>query len=106
MPLHTYAPHSDMNIKDSYGVNSKPKGDGALDIHDDDIIVYLQVVEILIRLAPKQWDCVVHGVKWFKWEGSYFLWVWANGQIQFVLHPKQCEKLLKHVPEELGHFGV
>jgi hypothetical protein len=48
MPLHTYAPHSDMGIKDSYGVNFKPKGDGALDIHDDDIIAYLQVVEILL----------------------------------------------------------
>ncbi len=48
----------------------------------------------------------MHGAKWFKWEGNYFLRVWANGQIQFVLHPKQCEKLMKHVLEELGRFGV
>jgi len=91
--------------KDSYGVNSKSKGGGALDIHDDDIISYLQLVEILIRLAPKEWDCVVHGAQWFKWEGNYFLWVWTNGQIQFVLHLEQCEKLMKHVHEEL-HIGT
>jgi hypothetical protein len=69
-----------MNIEDSYCVTFKLKGDGALDIHDDDIISYLQAVEILIRLISKEWDCVVHGAKWFKWEGNYFLWVWANGQ--------------------------
>jgi hypothetical protein len=52
-----------MNIEDSYGVKFKLKGDGALNIHDDDIISYLQVVEILIRLVPKEWNCVMHGVK-------------------------------------------
>jgi len=44
MPSHTYvpclryilnAPQIDMNIRDSHYVNIEPKGDGALDIHND-----------------------------------------------------------------------
>jgi len=44
------------------------EGNGALDIYDDaPIIAYLQAGEVLIRLTPKERDCVVHRAKWFKW---------------------------------------
>jgi acyl-CoA synthetase (AMP-forming)/AMP-acid ligase II len=39
---------------------------------------YLQVREILIRLTPKERDCVVHKAKWFKWEGNSFLHMWTK----------------------------
>jgi hypothetical protein len=48
----------------------------------------------------------MHRVKWFKWESNSLLWVWANGKMKVVLHPKQHEDLVRHVHEELGHFGV
>jgi hypothetical protein len=58
----------------------EPKGDCALDIHEDaHVILYLQVNEVLVRLTPKEHDRVVYMVKWFKWEGSSFLQVWING---------------------------
>jgi hypothetical protein len=57
-------------------------------------------------ITPKERDNVMHRVKWFKWESNSLLWVWANGKMKVVLHPKQHENLVRHVCEELGHFGV
>jgi hypothetical protein len=84
------------------------EGNGALNIYDDaPIVVYLQACEIPIWLSPKKRDCVVHKAKWFKWEGNLtLLWMWANGQVKVVPCLKQCEILVRHAHEELGHFGV
>ncbi len=44
--------------------------------------------------------------KWFKWEGYLTLmWMWANGQVKVVLCLEQCEILVRHAHEELGHLG-
>ncbi len=48
----------------------------------------------------------MHMAKWFIWEGNSLLRVWINGQIQVVRHPKQHEVRVRHVHEELGHFGI
>jgi len=48
----------------------------------------------------------VHKAKRFKWEGNSLLRMWANGQVKVVRRPKQRETLVRHVHEELGHFGV
>ncbi len=90
---------------ESHDVDIEQEGDGAFHIHvDAPIIAYLQAYEISIGLTPKEWDWVVHKAKWFKWEGN--LHVWVDGQVWVVLRPKQCENLVKHVHEKLGHFGV
>jgi hypothetical protein len=62
--------------------------------------------EVLIRLTPKENDHVVHRAKQFKWEGNSLLRMWANGKMKVMFHPEQCESLMKHVHEKLGHFGV
>jgi hypothetical protein len=91
---------------DPHDVDMESKGNGALDIYDDALIIaYLQVGEIPIGLLPKEGDHVVHKAKWFKWESNFLLRMWANGQVKVVLHPKQHESLVRHVHEELGHFG-
>jgi hypothetical protein len=48
----------------------------------------------------------VHKAKQFKWEGNSFLQMWVDGQLKVVPCPKQCESLVKHVHDELNHFGV
>ncbi len=69
-----------------------------MDIYDDaPIIAYLQVSKVPIRLTPKKRDHVVNRAKRFKWEGNSFLWMWADGQVKVVLHPEQCENLVRNV---------
>ncbi len=88
-------------------MNMELEGNGALDIYDDALVMaYLQACEIPIGLTPKERDYVVHRAKRFKWEGNSLLHMWANGQVKVVLHLEQCESLMRHVHEELGHFGV
>jgi hypothetical protein len=83
------------------------EGNSALDIYDNaPIIAYLQVGEVPIGLTPKERDRVVHTAKRFNWEGNFFLWMWANGQVKVVLFLEQHKSLVRHVHEELGHFGV
>jgi hypothetical protein len=78
-----------------------------LDIYDDELaITYLQTCEVPIGLTPKERDHVVHRAKRFKWEINSFLQMWVDGQVNVVLRPKQCENLVRHAHEELGHFGV
>jgi len=36
----------------------------------------------------------MHMAKQFKWEGNSLLWVWTNGQVQIMSHPKQYEGLV------------
>jgi hypothetical protein len=52
-----------------------------LDIHEYAFaITYLQVGEVSVELTPKEYDYIMHKVvKWFKWEGNSFLWVWMDG---------------------------
>ncbi len=79
----------------------------ALDIYDHALVIaYLQANEIPIILTPKEKDRVVHRAKWFKWEGNSFLWMWVDGQVKVVPRLEQRESLVRHVHEELGHFGV
>jgi hypothetical protein len=100
------APQTNMDDGDPYDVDMKSKGKGALDIYDDALIIaYLQACESPIGLTPKEKDRVVHRAKWFKWEGNSLLWMWANGQVMVVPYPEQHESLVRHVHEELGHFG-
>jgi hypothetical protein len=78
-----------MDDGDPHDLDMESKGNGALDIYDyAPIIAYLQVGEIPIRLTPKERNHVVHRVKRFKWEGDSFLWMWANGQVKVLPHPK------------------
>jgi hypothetical protein len=62
--------------------------------------------EVPIGLAPLKRDRVVHRAKWFNWESNSLLQMWVDGQVKFVLCPKQRENLVKHAHEKLGHFGV
>ncbi len=59
------APHSNMGNKDSCYANIKPKGDGALNILDDALLLhtYKQLIEVSIGLTHKEHDWVVHGEK-------------------------------------------
>jgi hypothetical protein len=87
-------------------VNINSKGNGALDIYDDALVIaYLQEGEIPIRLTPKERDHVVHRAKQFKWEGNSLLRMWANGQVKVVPCPEQRESFVRHVHEELGFDG-
>jgi len=100
-------PQTSVDDGDPHDVDMELKGSSALYIYDDvTIISYLQASEVPIGLTPKESDHVVHRAKWFKWEGNSFLWMWADGQMKVVLHLKQCESLVRHVHEDLGHFGV
>jgi hypothetical protein len=61
-----------MNTKDFRGVDIELKGHNALNIHDDALIItYLEIGENLIGLTSKEWDCVVHRAKQFKWVGNF-----------------------------------
>jgi hypothetical protein len=100
-------PYTNVDNGDPHDVDMESEGNGALDIYDNvPIIAYLQVGEVPIGLTPKEMDHVVHRAKQFKWEGNSLLWMWAYGQMKVMPHPKQCESLVKHVHEKLGHFGV
>jgi len=69
-------PQTSVNDGDPHDVDMESKGNGALDIYDDALIItYLQASEIPIGLTPKERDCVVHKAKQFKWEGNSFLWM-------------------------------
>jgi hypothetical protein len=46
----------------------------------------------------------MHRAKWFTWEGNSLLQVWIDGWIWIVPRLEQCEGLVWHVHEELGHF--
>jgi hypothetical protein len=70
------------------------------------IMAYLQVGEVPVGLTPKEWYRVVHKMKQFRWESNFLLQAWIDGQVQVGTHLKQCEGLVWHVHEELGHFGV
>jgi len=96
-----------MDDEDPHDVDLKSKCNGVQDIYDDAfIIAYLQAKKVPIGLTPKEKDHVVHKAKRFKWEGNSFLQMWANGQVKVVPCLEQCEILMRHVHEELGHFGV
>ncbi len=52
------------NDGNSHNVDMELKGNGALKIYDDALVIaYLQVGEVLIGLTPKEWDHVVHRAK-------------------------------------------
>ncbi len=96
-----------MDDEDPHDLDMVLEGNGVLDIYDEaPIIAYLQVGEAPIGLTPKERDRVVHKAKRFKWEGNSLLKMWADGQVKDVPCPEQCESLVRHVHEELGHFGV
>ncbi len=72
--------HTNMGNGDYCDVNIEPKGNVALNIHEDAfIIAYLQVGEILIGFTPKESDHIVEKVKQPKWESNSFLQMWING---------------------------
>jgi hypothetical protein len=96
-----------MDDGDPHDVDMESKGNGALDIYDDALVIaYLQASKIPIGLTPKENDHVVHRAKQFRWEGNSFLWMWADGQVKVLLHPEQPYNLVRHDHEELGYFGV
>jgi hypothetical protein len=73
--------YNNMGDDNSCDLEIELKGNGALDIHEDaTIIAHLQVHEVLVKLAFKEHDQVVHRVKLFKWEKNNFLHVvgWTN----------------------------
>jgi hypothetical protein len=64
--------YNSMGDENSCDLEIELKGDGALDIHEDaTIIAHLQVNEVLVRLALKEHDQVVHRVKLFKWKRMF-----------------------------------
>jgi hypothetical protein len=102
MPLHTYVlywgilgtyvPQINMGNGDSHEVDVELENEGALDIHEDALVItYLQGGEILIGLTPKEHDRVVHRANQFRWEANCPLWVWIDGQVWVVFHLKECE---------------
>jgi hypothetical protein len=62
-------------------------------------LLHLQVNEVIVGLTHKEQNWVVHKAKQFKWESNSFLWVWVDGQVQVVVHPKQHENLMDHTHE-------
>ncbi len=100
-------PQNNMDDGDPHDVNMEAENNGALDIYENaPIIAYLQVGEVPIRLTPKEKDHVVHKAKWFKWEGNSHLRMWANGQVEVVLHREQCESNCKFNDLFLGVWYV
>jgi hypothetical protein len=92
---------------DTHDVDMELEGNGTINIYDDaPIIVYLQVTEVMIGLLTKEKDYVVRKAKQLKWEGNSLLWMWTDGQMKVEPRLEQCESLVKHAHEELGHFGV
>jgi hypothetical protein len=76
-----------MDDGDPHDVDMELEGNCALDIFDDALVIaYLQVGEVLIKLTPKERDCVVHRAKRFKWEGEGYalLQMWVDGQVKVV----------------------
>ncbi len=100
-------PQTSEDDGDPHDVDTESKGNSALYTYDDaPIISYLQASEVPIGLTPKESDHVVHRAKRFKWESNSFLRMWVYGQVKVVPRLEQCESLVRHVHEELGHFGV
>jgi hypothetical protein len=84
-----------MGSGNSHSDDDEPKGNGALDIHLYlPVMAYLHACEVLVGLTPKEWDRVVHMVKWFQCKGNSLLCVWTNGRVCVVPCPKQCEGLV------------
>ncbi len=55
------APQTNMGNEDNHDVNIELKGNGVLNIHEDaPIITYLQACEVLIGLAFKECDQILH----------------------------------------------
>jgi hypothetical protein len=75
-------PHNRMGNGESHDKDIELKGNSALDIHDDALVItYLQVDEIFIGLAHEEQDHIMYRAKWFRWEGNSLLWVWIDGQV-------------------------
>ncbi len=78
-----------MGNGESHDEDIEVKGNSALDIHEDALVItYLQVGEVFVGLTPKEQDHVMHRSKWFRWESNSLLWVWIDEQVQVVPCPK------------------
>ncbi len=73
-------PQINIGNKDSCDTNIELKGDGALDIHENTLVIsYLQASEILDKLTFKIMTRLCIRAKQFEWEGISLLWVGRNG---------------------------
>jgi len=59
-----------------------------------------------VGLTFKKKDQVFQRAKIYHKEGQYLIKIWQNEHVHVVPHPKVWKSLVKHVHEELGHFGV
>jgi len=100
-------PQGDMGGGNSHNDDDESKCINAMDIHLNLLVMaYLHASDVLVGLAPKEQDRIIHRVKQFWWEGNSLLWVWINGWIWVVPRPEQHEGFVQHAHEKLGHFGV
>jgi hypothetical protein len=73
---------------------------GAKDIFEDvDVMKYLKDGEVKVTWSTKERNR-------FVWERTHLLRLWPDGTKKVVPAPEEKVKLIKHVHEDLGHFGV
>ena len=57
-------------------------------------------------MTPKKRDRILQRSKRFEWKGAHLLRRMPDGGKRVVPRPQEREKLVLHIHEELGHFGV
>ncbi len=93
------------------GQSSDPKvGDGSTghhDVHDDTLVLeFLRTSMVLGMVSAKERNRVLQQVRRYRLEGTHILRVWEDGRVRIVPHLAQRKRIVRHVHEELAHFGV
>ncbi len=100
-------PHNGMDNGDfHHDQDIKLEGNGVLDIHEDIPIIASTSMWSSNWVTLKEQNHIMHRAKRFKWEGNFLVRVWTNGWIRVLPCRKECESLVQHAHEELGHFGI
>jgi hypothetical protein len=80
---------------------------GAKDIYEDGpVLEYLRSMELPNEVTSKERDRILQRAIRFEWEGVHLLRKIPDGRKRVVPKPSEREKLVLHVHEDLGHFGV
>ncbi len=70
---------------------------------DAQMLTYLQIGELDVRLTFKEKDGILQKSKRYHWKGQHLFKIWQDGHVQVVPRPK-CEKTLWNMPIGVGTF--
>jgi hypothetical protein len=105
--LSLLAMNVDSHDRITTDLEGEEESGGAKDIYEDGpVLEYLRSMELPSEVTSKERYWILQRAKRFEWEGVHLLRKIPDGRKRVVPKPSEREKLVLHVHEELGHFGV